>query len=88
MRKNLFLTLGIGLIVLLLGACATPLVEEEPLDPFLDDPVMEEEMDMEEEMEFEDEMIWDEEEDMDWEEEMDMEEDLEDDEEPVEIQVE
>ncbi len=49
-KKNLFLTLGLGLSILLLGACGTPAVEEDLQDPFLDDPIMEDEMMMEEEM--------------------------------------
>lgn len=92
-KRNLFLSLSLGLTVLLLGACAAPVVEEEPQDPFLDDPIMDEQMDTEEEMEMDDELIWDE--DMEWEEEEDMEleeeeedMDLEDEEEDMEIQVE
>ncbi len=97
-KKNLFLSLAIGLSFILLTACASPVVEEDQDLPILDDPVMEQELMNDEEMDWEEELMWEEEmpeydDEIDWEEEempeyddeMDWEEEVMDDE--MEIQV-
>ncbi len=86
-KKNLFLSLALGLSFILLTACASPVAEEDQDLPILDDPLMEEEIIQEEEMNWEEEMPeYDDE--MNWEEEMpEYDDEMNWDEEEMEIQI-